>query len=800
MSVLWKGDADPFVGYGVTTVATAPSPATSGTSLVVAAGEGAVKLQAAGRAFIWPSGQLPTGTNSQHVGNTEVVDYTRSGDTLTITRARSGTAAIAVAIGYQLMDIAAYDQWYGANTLDNIQASRVPGTGYAVAYNEATSNGYVGDGEIQIVASPMGIPASVWAYQHTIYQQGDNGRAGNGNSYDDTIRADLDAQQSHLDAPLFGKTQYYGFSFYIPSTNPDASPNTTWTQYPTWNTIFDFHENNAGGINRHIEHSVGIHDIADPTRCIYYTGTISGVDVNYTLLEALQYDVRYDIVIAVTWGDTSLNGHITVWSQVDGGGYTQRQDVGVATMDVGDTPYPKQALYTGLPASGGVTIARTITNTIVHDMMRRGTSFEDVSVSSVSPPVETPTQVFGGSRFYEAPPWRIIVGDLEDNTLTFLDRLAMDRSVTVTRAAARVISGRVPSDNPEVNIPAPLPDSEPFLSEGVRLVSCFRREAPSGSGEHPWVCRARGIVLSLSDDADSDHATSTFTAYDPWKYLYRRPVINPNTGSPLTESSYPAGARASDIIIEQLFLAGVDGGTIFTDYGQTDFYDGTIEATEPLPDEGDGTGITFRPGTTLGEMLDVLVATGTCDVVFDPIYDIANRPGLLCQLSIYRSAGEFRANAVMGWDRWPRSLVQLSRQVEGTERANIVQMFAGQGGPAAPQEQDAASLARFGQYWATQYFPGVPTLAGAHLIAQRQLALLKDGQYTYTLSPASERAPLLFEEYREADTVPVYASERFRDPISGVPVRVEAIPIVIGDDELERVNQMLVSFAPESGS
>jgi hypothetical protein len=418
---------------------------------------------------------------------------------------------------------------------------------------------------------------------------------------------------------------------------------------------------------------------------------------------------------------------------------------------------------------------------------------------SGGPTPPPPTPVFGRSRYQETPPWRMIVGDLEDKTLTFLDRLALDRSVTVTRAAARVISGRVPSDNPEVNIPAPAPDSEAFLSEGARLVSCFRREAPSGSGEPPWVIRARGIVLSLTDDADSDHATSTFTAYDPWKYWYRRPILN-DVGA-VSDFSYVAGTRADEIILDQFSKALAFGDTIFTDFGQTlGFYTGTIEATEPLADGGDGLAMTFRAGTTLGEMCDLLVATGTCDIVNDPIYDIANRPGLLTQTSIYRSAGEFRANAVMGWDRWPRSLVQLSRQVEGTERANEVQMYAGQGGPAVSLQTDAASLARFGEYWALQYLPGVPSLAGAHLIAQRQLALLKDGQYTYTLSPASERAPLLFEEYREADTVPVYASDRFRDPISGVPVRVESIPIVIGDDEQERVNQILVSFAPESGS
>ncbi len=408
--------------------------------------------------------------------------------------------------------------------------------------------------------------------------------------------------------------------------------------------------------------------------------------------------------------------------------------------------------------------------------------------------IPAPTQVFGGSRFYEAPPWRFIVTDLESNTLTFLDRLGLDRSVTITRAASRVISVRVPSDNPEVNIPAVV-DGEPFVNEGTRLIYAFRREAPEGGP--PWVVRAAGIVLETSDDADSDHATTTVTAYDPWKYLYRRPILT--AGVVPGDYSYPAGATANEIIIDQLDLANITE-PLFFDWGQTAFYTGTIETTAAFPNDGDGFAMTFRAGQTLGEMLDLLVATGTCDVVFDPIYDPDNRPGMVAQMSIYQRAGSFRANAVMGWDRWPRSVVQLSRQVLGTERANVMQMYAGQGGPAVDPAIDTPSLVKFGQYWALQYLPGVPSLAGAHTIAQRQLALLKDGLYTYSLSPAAERAPLLFEEYREADEVPLYASQRFRAPIDGVALRIESIPIVIGDDQLERVNQMLVSYAPESGS
>jgi hypothetical protein len=422
------------------------------------------------------------------------------------------------------------------------------------------------------------------------------------------------------------------------------------------------------------------------------------------------------------------------------------------------------------------------------------------SISTPEPP-PTPSTAFGSDRFHETPGWRFIVTDLAGATLTFLDHLALDRSVTVTRGAARVIDVRVPSADPEVNIPAPDPDGDPWVSEGTRLVYAFRREGRTGSMLPPWIIRAAGLVLGLDDSADADHATSTVTAYDPWKYLYRRPVLLADGSFPGEAGRvYPAGTSADDIIIEQFSLAEANGTPIFTDYASTGFYAGTIESCDPLPDGGDGLAITFARGATLGEMLDTLAATGTCDPVFDPVYDPVNRPGILCDFSLYRTAGEFRPDAIFGWDQWPRNTVQLTRQIDGSARANRMRMFAGQGGPPVPEVDDASSIARFGDYWATQYLVGVPSIAGAHTIAVRQLALLRSGQLTFSLSPAAERAPLLFQEYREADTVPLYASNRFRDPILGTRVRVESIPIAIGDDQLERVASMLVSYSPEGGS
>jgi hypothetical protein len=78
-------------------VATAPSPATSGTSLVLTTGGGALFPAAPFNAVIWPGGGA---TASQ--ANAEIVRVTAiSTDTLTIIRAQEGTTAQSIGVGYQ---------------------------------------------------------------------------------------------------------------------------------------------------------------------------------------------------------------------------------------------------------------------------------------------------------------------------------------------------------------------------------------------------------------------------------------------------------------------------------------------------------------------------------------------------------------------------------------------------------------------------------------------------------------------------------------------------------------------------
>jgi hypothetical protein len=88
---------DAHTNLAISTVATAPSPPTTGTSLVVSAGTGGRFGAVPFNATIWPSNAVPTPLNAEIVRVTA-----RTADTLTITRAQEGTTARAIGFGDQI--------------------------------------------------------------------------------------------------------------------------------------------------------------------------------------------------------------------------------------------------------------------------------------------------------------------------------------------------------------------------------------------------------------------------------------------------------------------------------------------------------------------------------------------------------------------------------------------------------------------------------------------------------------------------------------------------------------------------
>jgi hypothetical protein len=89
--------SDAHKNFAISLVATAPSPASSGTSLVVTASDGTKFPATPFNATIWPAGAQSTTANAEIVRVTTI-----STDTFTITRAQESSSARTVVIGDQI--------------------------------------------------------------------------------------------------------------------------------------------------------------------------------------------------------------------------------------------------------------------------------------------------------------------------------------------------------------------------------------------------------------------------------------------------------------------------------------------------------------------------------------------------------------------------------------------------------------------------------------------------------------------------------------------------------------------------
>lgn len=377
----------------------------------------------------------------------------------------------------------------------------------------------------------------------------------------------------------------------------------------------------------------------------------------------------------------------------------------------------------------------------------------------------------------------VILNRSDFAVLTILDGLATSRQLTRALRQAWQYRCTVPSDDPEVNIPHD--DELPFVEEGVRHVLVLRRN----NGSPPYVPVFAGPLLQLQDRVDSDQPYSDLIAYDPRQGLYQRPVYSDDAGSfPGAQGVSYTGTPGSTIAAQLLAnTIAVDGNCLIDagpDYGGTSFWGGTIETTADLD-------IDFQQGEMVGDAWDDLEATGSLDIVLTPIYDPANRPGYLAELSIYIQAGAERDDAILSWDRFPRNLTDLERLRDGTGRATSIAFFSSDGSTVSTAS-DATAATTYGVQWATQTWPGQTLASALSALAALQLLLRKNGRETVTLYPAAETGLDPIDDYQEGDRVPVYASKRLRKPLSGL-TRIWGMTIEPTDDDIETVSQLVVS-------
>ena len=159
---------DSLKNFAYSNVATAPSPATSGTSLVVTAGQGSYFPTTPFDATIWPSGVQSSNTNAEIVRVTNV-----STDTFTITRAQYGTTAQSIAVGYQIaqtVDANLLSQlaplsgatFTGEVVAPDFKVSGLTGATAATRYVGGTTNGAPTSGTFAVGDFIVDQTATIW--------------------------------------------------------------------------------------------------------------------------------------------------------------------------------------------------------------------------------------------------------------------------------------------------------------------------------------------------------------------------------------------------------------------------------------------------------------------------------------------------------------------------------------------------------------------------------------------------------------------------------------------------------------
>lgn len=88
---------DQHANLAYSTIAAAPSPANTGTTLSVQTGDGTLFLATPFNTTVWPPSVAPTAANAEIVRVTNI-----SADTFTITRQQEGSNQQSIGVGWQI--------------------------------------------------------------------------------------------------------------------------------------------------------------------------------------------------------------------------------------------------------------------------------------------------------------------------------------------------------------------------------------------------------------------------------------------------------------------------------------------------------------------------------------------------------------------------------------------------------------------------------------------------------------------------------------------------------------------------
>lgn len=139
---------DAHKNFAYSTVLTAPSPASSGTSVVVQSGDGAKFPTVSFNALIWPSNAQPTTANAEIVRVTAI-----STDTFTITRTQESTSARTVVVGDQIAAIASAKTF---TDIENFLPNNLTGS-----FNFNAPQGFLINGKLSVTVASNNLTVAI---------------------------------------------------------------------------------------------------------------------------------------------------------------------------------------------------------------------------------------------------------------------------------------------------------------------------------------------------------------------------------------------------------------------------------------------------------------------------------------------------------------------------------------------------------------------------------------------------------------------------------------------------------------
>jgi hypothetical protein len=140
----------------------------------------------------------------------------------------------------------------------------------------------------------------------------------------------------------------------------------------------------------------------------------------------------------------------------------------------------------------------------------------------------TPTPAVGRANV----PWKVYLCDLLGNPLSDITQVSINKTCTVQRNTALVLSGQSPANDPAISGLAS--DGLPFLKAMRRTVKAYRWENSA------WVLRANCHLVTVTPSGSDSGCSVAWVAYDPIYRLNRRLVRDTSGNLGISFDTTPA--------------------------------------------------------------------------------------------------------------------------------------------------------------------------------------------------------------------------------------------------------------------